>query len=106
MLAPSAYTVENLFYKFYPNCVKVDSLQSSDAHRLALLFMIFLLGTIYDLELNIEGVSADAELFHNLARAAMASYPVVDYPTVEGVQAIVSTIHISTFEMLSLVRYS
>lgn len=106
MLAPSTDTFENLFYPFYPNGVAVDSLRPSDAHRLALLFMIFLLGTLYDLELDIECVSQDAELFHNLARAAMASYPVVDFPTVEGIQAIVSTIYVTVFEMLTIFRYS
>lgn len=68
--------------------------------------MIFLLGTLYDLELDIERVSADAELFHNLARAAIASYPVVDFPTVEGIQAIVSTFRDALLDMLTLVRYS
>jgi hypothetical protein len=95
MLAPSTDTLENLFYPFYPNGVVVDSLEPADAHRLAVLFMIFLLGTLYDLDLDIERVSADAEMFHTLARAAMASYAVVDFPTVQGIQAIVGIIHIA-----------
>lgn len=97
MLAPAAGTLDEVFYPFYPDGQKVNSLKPSDAHRLAVLFMIFLLGTLYDLCLDIQRVSEDVELLHTLARAAMASYSLVDHPTVYGVQAIVGICNIQVF---------
>jgi hypothetical protein len=101
MLAPSEGTLDDIFHPFYPDGQPVDSLRPSDAHRLAVLFMIFLLGTLYDLSLDIERVSEDVELLHTLARAAMASYSIVDNPSVYGVQAIVSIKGITMGVMLN-----
>lgn len=79
------------FDVFYPNGRRVQSMRvKKDAQNLALLFMIFLLGTLYDLSLDIEQVSEDMEKFHTLARAAMACYPINLRPSVEGIRAIVS----------------
>lgn len=95
-----------MFYPFYPDGEKVDSLQLVDAHRLAVLFMIFVLGTLYDLSLDIERMSADAEVFHILARAAVASHDIADHPSVHGVQAVVSIMVIVTLEIVTPARCS
>ena len=65
---------------------------SSDAHKLAALFMVFLFGTLYDLEMDCRSSSSGAEDYHLLARAALASDPITENTTFHGVQAFVSPI--------------
>ena len=91
MLATRSEILQNIFAPLYPGGIKTDDLRHSDAHRLALLFMVFLLGTLYDLDLDIEQVAAQTDEYHSLARAVMAAVPITDHPTVQGVQAMVST---------------
>jgi len=84
--------LEHIFITFYPHCTKIGSLVPYDAHRLALLFMVFLLGTLYDLEMDCMNSSSGAEDYHMLARAALASDPITENTTVHGVQAFVSPV--------------
>jgi len=90
MIATEPEIFQNILALFYTGGIETKALGHSDAHRLAFLFMIFLLGTLYDLDLDIERVSAQTEEYHTLARAVLAAVPITDYPTVHAVQAMVS----------------
>ena len=90
MLATEHEILQHIFAPLYPDCIKTNALQHSDAHRLAFLLMIFLLGTLYDLNLDIERVSEQTEEYHTLARAALAVVTITEHPTVQTVQAMVS----------------
>ncbi|HEV7737224.1 MAG TPA: hypothetical protein VGO47_07640 [Chlamydiales bacterium] len=83
-------TRKETFDVFYPNGKVVESIEvKKDAQNLALLYMIFLLGTLYDTALDIKVVSEDMERFHTLARAALACHPINRRPSVEAIRAIV-----------------
>lgn len=83
--------LELLFLTFYPHRRKmINTLKPSDAHRLAILFMVFLFGTLYDLDMDYQSSSSGAEDYLLLARAALASDPMTEHTTVHGVQAFVS----------------
>ncbi|TFK76007.1 hypothetical protein BDN72DRAFT_756432 [Pluteus cervinus] len=60
-------------------------------HRLAVLFMIFALGALYDLTL--EPSNDEAENFHLLARAALALKAIYDSPEMATLQAIALMAH-------------
>lgn len=91
MPVPNA-DLERIFATFYPHCTKTDTLILSDAHKLAVLFMVFLFGTLYDLGMDCISSSSGAEGYHLLARAALASDPITEHTTVHGVQAFVSPV--------------
>lgn len=74
---------------FYPTGNPAEHLSVTDAHRLAVLFMIFQLGTIMDLEKDSVTAASDSELFHLLARAALVADPLTEHTTVSGIQAFV-----------------
>jgi hypothetical protein len=82
--------LEGIFQTFYPHCARTNILRPADAHKLAVLFMVFLLGALYDLEKDCKSSSIEAEDYHLLARAALASDPVTENTTVHAVQAFVS----------------
>ncbi|KAF8573331.1 hypothetical protein K439DRAFT_988035 [Ramaria rubella] len=89
LLAPVSDTIETLISHFYPDGSAIDTLTPPDTHRISTLFMIFLLGTLYDLDKDIESVAIETEEFHTLARAALSSYAIADDPTAHGIRAII-----------------
>jgi hypothetical protein len=92
--------LERIFGDLYPEGTKTTTLNQSNAHSLAVMFMVLLLGTFYELNLEEPSVSAQTERFHSLARAAMAADPVTENTTVQGVQAIVGSMGLERFKKI------
>ncbi|KIJ55201.1 hypothetical protein M422DRAFT_23815 [Sphaerobolus stellatus SS14] len=81
---------EQTFDVFYPRGQKIQALdRKQHAQNLALLLMILLLGTLYDVHTDIEQVTIDMERYHTLARAAMGMHPINMHPSIPGIRAIV-----------------
>ncbi|KAF8590852.1 hypothetical protein K439DRAFT_1657188 [Ramaria rubella] len=78
--------LDDILHLVYPGGSRADSLDISDAHRLAVLLGVFLLGTLLDFSLNEQVRSRDVDLFLVLAKAAMVCYPVSEHTTLAGVQ--------------------
>ncbi|KIJ50945.1 hypothetical protein M422DRAFT_27068 [Sphaerobolus stellatus SS14] len=79
--------LQDIFYHFYPGHTPTNVLSLMDAHRLGALFMVFEIGRLMDLSRDSAAIASDAELFHLLARAALASDPITEHTTVTGIQA-------------------
>jgi len=68
--------------------------------------MILLLGTLYDVDMDINVVSVDMEKYHTLARAAMAMYPINHNPSIPGIRALVRMRHPPVFNVFIANRFS
>lgn len=90
LVSPVPLTVKTLLDLFYPNRKRIAQLSVTDAQSLAYLLMIFLLGSLYDVQIDIDAVSKDVDRYFTLARAAMASFPIDVYPRINGIRALVS----------------
>ena len=82
--------LEEIFHRFYPRNSPTSSISFADIHRLAALFMVFEIGRLMDLSKDSDAIASDPELFHLLARAALAADSITEHPTVAGIQAMVS----------------
>lgn len=60
----------------------------NDSHRLAVLYMVFAVGTLMDLEKPY--LSLEATQYYQLARAALSLDSVLEYQSIPGIQALVS----------------
>ena len=59
-----------------------------DSHRLAVLYMVFALGTLFDLEKPY--LSVEATQYYQLARASLSIDSVLEHQTIPAIQALVS----------------
>ncbi|TFY55189.1 hypothetical protein EVJ58_g8404 [Rhodofomes roseus] len=73
----------NVFYNVATPPQLDDPLLS---HQLALMFMVFAIGSLMDL--SRPAYNAEAEKYHQLARAALFQSPVFEEPTLSAVQAL------------------
>lgn len=88
---------ENEYYstvhaRIYDHGVGLDQ-DPIDSHRLAVLYMVFALGTLFDLEkpyLSIEGTQ-----YYQLARASLSIDSVLEHQTIPAIQALVSVFPLS-----------
>ena len=83
--------LKRIFQSMYPGRTRVTTLALSGAHRLALVFMVFVIGTLYDLSLDRASASIKAEEFLKLVKAALASDPLTEHTTLPGLQTLVSS---------------
>ncbi|KAF8517954.1 hypothetical protein BU17DRAFT_49227 [Hysterangium stoloniferum] len=74
-----------VFRECYPNNVPATSLEHVSSHRLSVLFMIFALGALMDV--NRPFCSTEAEEFHTLARACLCVEPVYENSSLHSVQS-------------------
>jgi len=82
--------LNEILQEIYPRQRLCNSLTVEQAHRLGVLCMIFLLGTFMDVKKDSAAAAAsDAEVFHQLARAALTIDPLTEHLTIPGVQALV-----------------
>ena len=61
----------------------------TDSHRLAVLYMVFALGTLMDLEKPY--LSVEATQYYQLARASLALDSILEHQSIPAIQALVST---------------
>jgi hypothetical protein len=75
-----------------------------DYHRLAVIFALCACATVLDPDLNYG--NPQAEYFSQLARAAFFSGHAAEYPTIDGIQALVRLSYFFPFEgqMLNSMR--
>lgn len=83
----------NLITYFYPSKLAVKPLEPTDARKLSLLCTVFLIGTLFDLDLDAEAIATQAELFHLLVRASLASHCFSVETTVEALQSLVRVVY-------------
>lgn len=88
LVSPVPLTMKTLLSLFYPSCERTSVLLVEDAQTLAYLFMIFLLGSIYDTHIDVDSMTKDVDQYFTLARAAMASFPIDVCPRINGIRAI------------------
>ncbi|KAJ3522802.1 hypothetical protein NM688_g8822 [Phlebia brevispora] len=69
-----------------PEGTRVASLDYTGPHDLALLFLVFALGSLLDL--SQEPYSSEGEHYHQLARAALCLQPVLEKPSIVAIQAL------------------
>lgn len=82
--------LDEILQEIYPRQRLCNSLTVKQAHRLGVLCMVFLLGTFMDIKKDSAAAAAsDAEIFHQLARAALTIDPLTEHLTISGVQALV-----------------
>ncbi|KIP05474.1 hypothetical protein PHLGIDRAFT_108161 [Phlebiopsis gigantea 11061_1 CR5-6] len=86
---------ENEFYstvfaRIYDQNIALDQ-DPIDSHRLAVLYMVFALGTLFDLEK--QSLSLEATQYYQLARAALSMDPVLEHQTIPAIQALVLMCH-------------
>ena len=81
---------EEVFGHFYSDNFAPPSPPSDSAssHRLALMFILFAIGTLMDP--NEAPFGVEAEKYHQLSRAALFKSSIFDDPTLHAVQALVS----------------
>lgn len=60
-------------------------------HRLAVLFMVLAIGSL--VAPNLPPYNLQAEQYHQLARATLFGSQIIEQPTVEAIQALVSLHH-------------
>lgn len=87
---------------FYPNHKRASELSVENAQTLAYLFMIFLLGSLYDTHIDVDTMTKDVDQYFTLARAAMASFPIDVFPRINGIRAIVSRKCMQSIIIISL----
>jgi hypothetical protein len=91
---------EEVFTLFYPRDLGLGSTSMSQSnsnlpeepitfHRLSLLFMVLAIGSL--MNSGMPAYNLDAEKYHQLARAALFHTSLFDEPTLNAVQALVST---------------
>lgn len=85
---------ENEFYstvfaRIYDQNIPLDQ-DPIDSHRLAVLYMVFALGTLFDLEKP--SLSLEATQYYQLSRAALSMDPVLEHQTIPAIQALVSSL--------------
>ncbi|GJJ11481.1 hypothetical protein Clacol_005714 [Clathrus columnatus] len=90
LLSPVSLTTKTLMNTFYPNGERTLDLTVASSQSLAYLFMIFLLGSLYDVNISVDAMTKDVDRYFTLARAAMASFPIDVYPRINGIRAIVN----------------
>lgn len=83
---------EEVYQHFYNENFTPPSPPSDTAssHRLALIFILFAIGTLMDP--NEAPYNLEAEKYHQLSRAALFKSSIFDDPTLHAVQALVSTL--------------
>ncbi len=59
----------------------------TDSHRLAVLYMVFALGTLMDLDKSY--LSLEATQYYQLARASLALDSILEHQSIPAVQALV-----------------
>lgn len=89
---------ESFDFEVYHQFYDTSNVPSADdpllPHRLSLMFMILAIGTLMDTSLP--AYSIEAEKYHQLAKAALFRDSFVDSPTINAVQALVSSLSYST----------
>lgn len=83
---------ENEYYstvhaRIYDQGVGLDQ-DPIDSHRLAVLYMVFALGTLFDLEKPY--LSIESTQYYQLARASLSIDSVLEHQTIPAIQALVS----------------
>jgi hypothetical protein len=80
--------LDALLAEVYPDGQRPTTLQDANLHRLSLLFMVFAIGALFDIERPL--CPSEAEEYHSLARAALCGEQIFNNTTLDCVQSMVS----------------
>lgn len=78
--------VDELLPTYYANGPPKATEDNKSAHELALLFLVFAVGALVDL--TQDPANAEAEHYHQIARAAICLQPVLEKPSLVTIQAL------------------
>ncbi|KAI0788807.1 fungal-specific transcription factor domain-containing protein [Abortiporus biennis] len=88
---PETEFYTSIFPRFYEQQQYTTEQDQFEAHRLAIMFMIFALGSLLDLERP--ALSAEATQFYQLARAALSLDSILESQSIPAVQALILMCH-------------
>lgn len=77
-----------VYSQFYDPNVSSPPDEPIFCHRLSVMFMVLAIGSL--MNTNMPAYNVDAEVYHQLARAALFHHSFIDDPTITAVQALVS----------------
>ncbi|KAF8521924.1 hypothetical protein BU17DRAFT_87483 [Hysterangium stoloniferum] len=83
------FDLRDILDLLYPGGRIADTLDIAHAHRLGILLGVFLLGTHYDLALDIRSRSRDIAFYLALSRASLTCVSIPECPTLAAIQAMV-----------------
>ncbi|EKM50386.1 uncharacterized protein PHACADRAFT_263665 [Phanerochaete carnosa HHB-10118-sp] len=87
---PDAEFYNAVFSRIYDQPITIDQ-DPVDSHRLAVLYMVLALGTLFDLEQSY--MSVEATQYYQLARASLSLDSVLEHQTIPAIQALVLMCH-------------
>ena len=83
---PDAEFYTTVFSRIYDQPIGIDQ-EPVDSHRLAVLYMVFALGTLFDLDQPF--LSVEATRYYQLARASLSLDSPLENQTIPAIQALV-----------------
>lgn len=83
---PDAEFYSTVLSRIYDQPISIDQ-DPVDSHRLAVLYMVLALGTLFDLDQPY--LSVEATQYYQLARAALSLDSVLEHQTIPAIQALV-----------------
>ena len=83
---PETELYANVFSRIYDQTIAIDQ-DPTDSHRLAVLYMVFALGTLMDLDQPY--LSTQSTQYYQLARAALSLDSVLENQSIPAIQALV-----------------
>ena len=84
---PEAELRSTVFARVYDQSWSGEDQDPNDSHRLAVLFMVFALGTLMDLDKPY--LSVEATQYYQLARASLALDSILEHQSIPAIQALV-----------------
>ncbi|KAI0343138.1 hypothetical protein BDW22DRAFT_1329008 [Trametopsis cervina] len=87
---PEAELYNNIFSRIYDQPLAIDQ-DPTHSHRLAVLYMVFALGTLMDLEQPYLSIASTQ--YYQLARAALSLDSILEHQSIPAIQALVLMCH-------------
>ncbi|KAI0091797.1 hypothetical protein BDY19DRAFT_885596 [Irpex rosettiformis] len=87
---PETELYANVFSRIYDQPMPIDQ-DSTDSHRLAVLYMVFALGTLMDLEQPYLSIASTQ--YYQLARAALSLDSILESQSIPAIQALLLMCH-------------